>query len=278
MKAALVLAAWGLTGIQASAQEEPPDDFADRPAVERSNADLLLEVLSELATLREEVRRLHESMDTFQANAIRQLQEENRSLRRAVPGRAEEAAPDYSGLVPGADEPRQHEEPGKFEYTVVKEWGRSPEDAAAFGNGAVSLKGMLVAVPEWSSDEQIIDLGRTFRRQFDPYDNINIEIYKNVESALMYAERGTTNPDDRVMSISRFKQEGRDVILLIRGNDIHDIPVEGADAPPDPGAAEPEGPAGETPASPASPAEVPETESPEPQAPAPEEAPPGPGI
>jgi hypothetical protein len=215
------------------------EDAADQPAVARDDSELLLRTLEELAELKELVRQLQESLELFMDSTAYELQEENRRLRRAVKLRYREEAgglptvpmPDRDlldqilelGSVPS---PALKAPPQEFSYTVVDEFGRTPEAAARVGGNATSLKGMIVVVPGWSSDEQLIAMGRELRQKFNDYDNINIEVFNNLETAHRYMETYVADPVHRVMNISRFREQGRDTILLIKGNTVREIPIE----------------------------------------------------
>ncbi len=220
----------------AAAQTE---DVADQPAVARDDSELLLRTLEELAELKELVRQLQESLKLFMDSTAYELQEENRRLRRAVKLRYREEAggvptvpmPDRDLLdqilEPGSvPPPALKAPPQEFSYTVVDEFGRTPEAAASVGGKATSLKGMVVVVPERSSDEQLIAMGRELRQKFNDYDNINIEVFNNMETAYRYMKTHVADPVHRVMNISRFREQGRDTILLIKGNTVREIPVE----------------------------------------------------
>lgn len=107
--------------------------------------------------------------------------------------------------------------PAEFTFTVVAEWGRTPEQVRELPQSVPSLKGMVGLVPRGSADEDLAALGRDLRAQFAAYDNINIEVFDDEEAAESFAERSVSSkPERRVLSVSKHRATGRDVILLVR--------------------------------------------------------------
>lgn len=231
------------------ASEEELEDYANAPALERDALDLLVQVMADLVELRETVLDLQASLDLFMDTVAEDLRVENERLRRAVrlryerdtglppvpmPNRALiEDIVNGQGPTAGAPDPEVME-PREFSYTVVSEWGRTPEDAAALAGNTPSLKGMILAVPEWGGDEDLLTLGRELRAGFDDFDNINIEVFDDLEAARDFARRGVANPEHRVLNVSRFRDSGRDVILLIQDEVVREFPGNDAErvAPP----------------------------------------------
>ncbi|MCC6145330.1 MAG: hypothetical protein IT368_16110 [Candidatus Hydrogenedentes bacterium] len=106
--------------------------------------------------------------------------------------------------------------PADFAFTVISEWGRSPDQVANLPGNVASLKGIVGVVPEGSSQDQLVALGRDLRQRYAAYDNINIEVFTDPEAAQAYADRSTmSDPNARVLSVSRHQASGRDVILLL---------------------------------------------------------------
>jgi hypothetical protein len=112
-----------------------------------------------------------------------------------------------------------------FAFSVVSEWGRSPEQVETLPGNVASLKGLVGVVPKGSSEQDLIALGRDLRQQYETYDNINIEVFDNAEAAKNYADRSAVNADARVLSISKHKDSGRDVILMNSGGVTREVPV-----------------------------------------------------
>jgi hypothetical protein len=121
--------------------------------------------------------------------------------------------------------PAEHEAPlpdvGDVPATIVKEWGRTAEEAARLN--VASLKGMILAVPETSSDEELIALGMQLRDHYADYENVNIEAFDSLTAARKYAQDGIANPERRVLHVSRFAGTGRDAVFLIRGDSVREI-------------------------------------------------------
>lgn len=112
-------------------------------------------------------------------------------------------------------------EVGDVPVTVVKEWGRTAEEAARLN--VASLKGMILAVPESSSDDELIALGMRLRDRYADYENVNIEAFDSLVAAQKYAEAGVANAERRVLHVSRFAGTGRDAVFLIRGDTVREI-------------------------------------------------------
>ncbi len=121
------------------------------------------------------------------------------------------------------EEEEEEGEPEPFSFSTVQEWGRSPEMVAEIGEGAASLKGIVGVVPPRSRPEDIEQLGRDLRKQYEGYDNINIEVFDDEESAQQYAETQVGDSDHRVLSISRHAASGRDVILYLKKGEAVEV-------------------------------------------------------
>lgn len=183
---------------------------------------------NEIADLRDDLKMLKGSLDVMLNQIMADLREENAVLREEVrrlhQQRADMGLPDLT-LIPrpgGAfiDEVLGGEEeepppPPPFEFTIVKEWGRDPEAAHDSGGGAATLKGMVGVVPRGSLREDVEALGRDLRKQYDAYDNINIEVFDDPVAARQFADTQKGDPDSRVLSVSRHKASGRDTILYL---------------------------------------------------------------
>ena len=128
---------------------------------------------------------------------------------------------------PGMDEPETPADTEKTpsepkpvatvkEVTTLAEWGRTPEEAAARGGDATSLKGMIVVVPPDMDEAALIALGQKLRKDLEPYDNINVEVFNEVNTAQEFADTNRMSEERHVMTVSKHKVSGRDEILLIR--------------------------------------------------------------
>ena len=109
------------------------------------------------------------------------------------------------------------ESSGAETYTVVDEWGRSPEVAKSLPGEVASLIGLAIAVAPDTPKAELKQLGEDLRKNYEAYDNINIEVFDDVEAARGFAHDGKSDPSHRVMSISKFKHSGRDSVVIYRG-------------------------------------------------------------
>lgn len=194
-----------------------------------SKADAALQ--QQIDELREKMQRMEEQL-TQKSDAIEQLEDENEKLRQALRLRFGGSG---DGLPPVPIPNRELidsilREPAPFaerketakpgvpaeEYTVVSEWGRSPQVAASLPGGVASLIGLALAVPPGMSEQALKQLGKDLRENYKAYDNINIEIFDDVAAARVFANEGKTDAAHRVMSISKFKHSGRDSLVLYR--------------------------------------------------------------
>lgn len=200
------------------------------------------ELIRDIADLQTTLRQLQDVLDGKML-AITELEDENEKLRRALRvryGRENSGLPPVPmpnrALVesvlndPRVQEARSdlmrtepEEETGVSSYTVVSEWGRSPEVAARLEGNVSSLVGMAVSVRTGMSEENLKSIGRHLRKTYAQYDNMNIEIFDDLEAAQQFADYGTIKGDRRVMSISKHRHSERDVILLYRNG--HSIEV-----------------------------------------------------
>lgn len=98
-------------------------------------------------------------------------------------------------------------------YTILREWGRSPSQAAELGEGVTSLKGMVIVVPPGVTADYLDRLGRDLHTQYSAFDNINIEVFDDPDAAEAFTQSNVANPAHRVLSISKHKASGRDVVL-----------------------------------------------------------------
>lgn len=123
--------------------------------------------------------------------------------------------------APAEEKPKKAEKP----YEVVSEWGRSPEEAKSMQPAKASLKGLIGWVKPGTDDEALTALGRKLRKELDAYDNLNIEIFDSEKAAHEF-KGGREGGEHRVLSISKYRDSSRDVILLIRGEIVQEIPRE----------------------------------------------------
>ncbi len=216
------------------------------------------EVLAELDALRGEVREMRDVLDIYVDNLLEELRAQNTLLREEIARLHALSAPrqtpeglwiprpefDDAFPPPQPEAPAPMPEPappalspelappdamppvpaGQFWQQVIAEWGRTPEQAAKLGEGAVSLKAQVILVSQDATDDDLIGLGRDLRRRFDEFDNIHIEVFDDADAAKRYAEQQAMTLEHRVLSVSKYIESGNDVILLTRGGTVK--PVE----------------------------------------------------
>ena len=189
------------------------------------------ELQAQLDDVREVVGDLQRVLDD-KLVAIQQLEDENEKLRQALRLRFNSGGAGLAPVpIPNRDliESVLKESPAPAErretvgppsspeaFTVVSEWGRSPEVAASLPGEVSSLIGMTIAVDRGSSPDALAQLGEELRANYAHYDNINIEVFDDVGAARQFAEKGEIDARRRVMSVSRFKHSGRDSVVVFR--------------------------------------------------------------
>jgi hypothetical protein len=222
----------------ALAEESP----APQPP-ESGTTDPIEAVRSDIAAMREEMHQVMLTLDLVVNRIMADLERENDLLRqelRRVYGKIEgDLPPDFAPPAfaiprPGGqiiDEilneeplPPMPDTPPPFSYEVIKEWGRSPESAAELGGGASTLIGMVFLVPRGSAREDLEQFGRDLREQYTEYDNINIEVFDDKKAAQDSADHSVSNPAHRVLTVSKHKASGRDVILILDNGITTEIP------------------------------------------------------
>jgi len=120
--------------------------------------------------------------------------------------------------------------PAPFTFEIIEEWGRSPEELTSSNRQGASLKGIIGVVPPNSSDDDLTQLGRSLHEQYAAFDNVNIEVFDDIEAARSYKGKYVAPPKHRVLSISKHKTTGRDVILLIRDEKAVAVPLAPEDS------------------------------------------------
>lgn len=208
----------------------------ERPPVEGAaeTPPDLAAVLDELALLRKEIRQLRDSFDALLDDINEELGEAPPPPRRGpeppappeptrplVPSPAIPETPDAEPSEP----PPPAALPGEtFDYTLVRQWGRSPDQVRGMSGEVSSLLGMICAVPPGTSDEALSQLGRWFRTQFADYDNINIKVFDSEEAAEVFAQTNVTNSKHHVLSVSKHEASRLDAIMLLREGSVTQVP------------------------------------------------------
>jgi hypothetical protein len=184
--------------------------------------------------LNDKIERMQEEL-VQKSDAIRALEDENEKLRQAL--RLRFSGGKSAGGLPPVPIPNREllesvlKEAAPFQerqetaggpsndaeaYTVVDEWGRSPEIAKSLPGNVASLIGMALAVKPGTQEAELRRLGEDLRKNYESYDNINIEVFDDVEAARTFAHDGKSDPNHRVLSITKFLHSGRDSVVLYR--------------------------------------------------------------
>ena len=225
----------------------PPLDIPEReesPVPPRPPASIE-ELGAEVTALRSEMRRLQDSVNETLDLLVADLHDENQRLRQEV-ARLSSALPEEARIergaipMPGGDVVAEVEktavaapgEPpapqlatdGPPATQVLKEWGRTAEEARAIGPNVSSLKGMILAVPAQLTDEQLAVLGRKLYGEYAAYDAIVIDVFDDVAAARDYAERNVKSSAQHILRISKHRESNDDPILLTRGGKNIPIP------------------------------------------------------
>jgi hypothetical protein len=233
-----------------TAVEEPFLSALNQTGSDQSDPATMDAVRKEVADLREEVVRLTQSLEIYHETFVAELEHENALLREElsrVYNRARYAAPEESVNIAGVPRPggelfqdlADHrpedvmaitpEMPrlqltapeGDLDYTVVEEWGRSPEQAAQFGDNVASLKGLVAVIPPGGDDTQLADLGQRLRQDFASYDNLDLRIFDDGEAAQRHIEDSTARQP--ILKVTRHRSTNKDLILRIRDGQAFEV-------------------------------------------------------
>ena len=201
---------------------------------------------AELCALRDDMRMLQSTLDLMVNKIMADLREENEQLReevrrlnalRGVQGMSDINAvprPGRSAIDQALSEPPAAPPappPPPFKFTIVREWGRSAEEAQKLGGDTQSLKGLIGVVPAGSLRADVEKLARDLRNKYDGYDNINVEVFDDPVTAQAFAANRTADPEHRVLSVSRHKASNRDAIVILTNGKGEMISAD-PDAPP----------------------------------------------
>jgi hypothetical protein len=146
---------------------------------------------------------------------------------REEPAQPVEESPDAAERPAFANPPP----PAEFKHEILEEWGRTPTEAAKSVPKVGSLKGMICVVPPGSLDDDLIALAQKLHKEFEMYDNINIEVFDDAAAARAFKDNkispsAPSPADHRVLSVSKHMASGRDAILLIKGKQVIEVPPQ----------------------------------------------------
>jgi regulator of replication initiation timing len=222
------------TQLAAAVEQYSPDEM---PAMANEAVEA---VLDEITELRKEMASLRHELSGQIEDLVSELREENQALRQeltrlsalassskeagsAVPVPdvkkreepvAGEVEPAEEPVVPALPEPKGPSRP--FVFTSVKEWGRSPQEAARMTPKAASLAGVVGTVPRGSGEKDLVALGLELHKKYEDHDNVHIEVFDDADAAKQYAERSVADDAHRVLSVSKHAASGRDAVLIYR--------------------------------------------------------------
>jgi hypothetical protein len=188
------------------------------------------ELIERIQKLKQENQRLKLQISQFSPSDVgsdyeyQALERENQQLKKALRalarGNASEMEQSYTELV---DSPIQPAEPVTtnssvpgLEYEIVKEWGRSPEDAARLPKRPPSMKGMAIHLKGELADENshtYVWFGSAMKQLVVGYDIVTIECFKTRAAAAHFAETGEIIHSSRVLSMTRREGSSEDTII-----------------------------------------------------------------
>ena len=203
------------------------------------------ELIAALTALQGQMAALQKQVDLDRSNAESALEEENIKLRnslRLVYGNRIENLPNVpmpnrrlleevlsdSRLKEQYIEQLEILEPGlepasNTPFTLIKEWGRTPQAVAQTSGKLSTLKGMSIFMQPETPRETMTAYVRALHAEYAHYDNLNIEFFDHEVAANQFADKGTIDMGFRVMCISKHKKSGQDVILIGRGRSMEEV-------------------------------------------------------
>lgn len=239
---------------EAAPPETPVVEARPLPPADPLEATHSIETI-EIHRLQQEIHHLRKLIEREFVDRIVALESELREVKVALQRRAGQEGtarstgpivprPDDRRVLPDPAEPRRGIEelramaagdpaptpkepagpPEEFTFTVVDEWGRSPEVVAEMGGEASTLIGIAGVVPPGSTRDDVVALARALRADYDAYENINIEIFDAPAAARAFAERQVVDSERHVVSISRHTSSGRDLIVYLGGAKPEEVP------------------------------------------------------
>ncbi|MCX8063862.1 MAG: hypothetical protein N3G21_01655 [Candidatus Hydrogenedentes bacterium] len=197
-------------------------------------------LFKELQEIKITLQQLQQTVDYLVNHVIADLEEENQQLRESL--RLYNIAPSQNlekgttKFIPGirqtmpdkilhseetssiednaTPQDAKIESSQEFYFRVIEEWGRDPEVLKQLNSSAPTVKGIVAVVPPNTPREKLEELAKELRTKYEKYDNINIEVFDNEESARAFADRHERDPEHNVLSVSRHKESGRDLIVV----------------------------------------------------------------
>lgn len=205
----------------------------------------------EIYRLQQEIRMLRQLIEDNLLTRVMTMEGELRDVKVALQGRQTpgysagpviprpdsdetplpESSPSDRNRMPAPDAAEPSLPPSApFAFTVLGEWGRSPEVVQELGSDASTLIGLVGVVPARSRKADVVSLAQELRRQYDVYDNISIEVFDTEAAAQAYLDQQTIDARHHVASISRHRASGRDLVLYLGDEIAEPISVGGVPA------------------------------------------------
>ncbi len=237
-------------------QDQPPVPLGDVAVPLLSESDQMA-LVADIQALRDGIDELRRKVAFLEHNAqvvttgtVARLTEENRQLRREL--QRLYTGGGTTGVTPGAraggflagqdtaDRDAAYPEPelplppvmavagntlGDLPFTVVKEWGVSPGEAAK-NPGAMSSKGMVCAVPPSATEEDLRLLAARLRDEHGMYDRYTIDVFDDPEAARRYVEENALPGTRRVLSVVKDPATGRDGAVMFRNGEEVGLTLE----------------------------------------------------
>jgi len=206
-------------------------------------SDQVTEMRTQIDHLQQQVQLLRDTLDIFMQTVMAGYREENDALRGELARLYALPGTDASSLVGAVPRPNKdliervltqeaarqlaQNPPQELTYTVISDWGRTPEQAKELGDKVSSLKGQVLAINEVPQSDALEQLGRKLHKAYANYDNINIEVFDDSAAAQRFADTTVSDPTHRVMTISKHAASGRDLILIFNGSEIRTVAPDG---------------------------------------------------
>ncbi len=194
------------------------------------------QLFRELQEMRLSLQQIQQTLDYLVNHVIADLEAENQQLKATLQNYGINPLPtdttrSSSKYIPGSTlsenkpttipdptinitEEKNIPTPHEFYFRILEEWGRNPEVVKQMNANAPTIKGIIGIVPYGSPKEKLQELARELRLKYDEYDNINIEVFDDEISAKEYIEKNIKNQEHNVLSISKHKESGRDIITI----------------------------------------------------------------
>ena len=219
----VAISAWaGLAAGQAGDSADASDSAVieiQEDSVETSAVSLET-IYQKILDLEDRLRQLEEKLDTTML-AFTEIDNENMKLREALRvryGRGGSELPPvpmpHKELIKSVlGEPVEQASEDADKFTIVRQWGRSPDTVAELSGNVSSLIGIAAVAAPGLLPIELEALGRELRQTYRSYDNINIRVFDDVTAAKVFADKGISSDVHLILSISKHRNSVSDSIL-----------------------------------------------------------------